>query len=106
MISTISPRIQLQSETAEIEKFCKLLVHRSTISLDGSLKQKIHQELVTDDISAKILNELKENGTNKINKNNENLRINNELIVVYLNQQSEELYYWRIAVPGDLAIER
>ena len=52
-----------------------------------------------DEECAEILRDLPENENKQIMKKNETYRLNNELLVLHIDNQAEDVQYWRVAAP-------
>ena len=59
-----------------------------------------------DEECPEILRDLPENENKEIMEKNETYRLKNELLLLHINNQAEDVQFWRVAVPNNKEIKR
>ena len=96
---------QDSDSNSELQNSCKLLVYRSSISLDPSFKQEIYEANQNDILYSSILSELESSADRELIKGKEKFRMKHGLLCVHQEDQSEDVDYWRIIVPDDVEVK-
>ena len=96
---------QDSDSNSELQNSCKLLVYRSSISLDPSFKQEIYEANQNDILYSSILSELESSADRELIKGKEKFRMKHGLLCVHQEDQSEDVDYWRIVVPDDIEVK-
>ena len=84
---------------------CTLAVGRSSVSIDNSLREKIHSLLRKEILYKDILEEIESIGRNEIKREQEKYRIQKNLLMIHVTGQPEDVQYWRVVVPDDLEVK-
>ena len=84
---------------------CKLVVSRSSISIDKSLREKIYSLLLRENYYKEILNEMESTGKNKLKRGQEKFQMKKNLLMIHIVGQPEDVEYWRVVVPDDLEVK-
>ena len=83
-----------------------MLVHRSSISLDISFRQEIYQKIQDDNFYASILYDLENGDQAELHKRKEKYKIKDAVLCIHLEEQSDEVEYWRFIIPNDTEIKK
>ena len=107
-IKTSSPvqfSINVPISSSSQDSQCTLAVSRSSIEIDHSLRERIHSLLMTEILYKDILNEMESTGKNEIVRGKEKYQLKKKLLMIHVTGQPEEVEYWRVVVPDDVAVK-
>ena len=84
---------------------CIIVVARSNVTIDNSLRDKMKSLLRKEVLYREIFEEIEGTGRNEIVRGQEKYRIQKKNLVVHVTGQPEDLQYWRMVVPDDLEVK-
>ena len=84
---------------------CKLVVGRSSIEIDNSLRDKINSLLREEILYKDILEEIESTGRNELLRGQEKYKLEKKLLIIHVTGQPEEVQYWGVIVPDDLDVK-
>ena len=84
---------------------CKLAVNRSSIQIDHSLREKMYSLLQEEMYYKEILEEIESTGKNELKRGQEKFKLQKKLLMIHVTGQPEDVQYWRVVVPDDLAVK-
>ena len=106
-VQSVSSKLDFEdfSPTEAMNENFILMIHRSGISIENYFRQELWEAQKEEEECVEILGDLTEN-KKEIMKNNETYRIKSELLLVHIDNQAEDVQYWRVAVPHNKEIKR
>ena len=87
------------------ESQCTLLSSRSSITIDHSLRERIYSLLLKENYYKEILEEMQRTGKNELKRGQEKFKLQKKLLMIHVTGQPEDVQYWRVVVPDDLAVK-
>ena len=84
---------------------CTLLSSRSSIQIDNSLRERIYSLLQKEMYYKEILEEIESTGRNELKRGQEKFKLQKKLLMIHVTGQPEDVQYWRVVVPDDLAVK-
>ena len=96
----------LVSINSSQESQCTLLTSRSSIIIDSSLREKMYSLLLQENYYKEILEEIESTGRNEVKRGQEKYKLQKKLLIIHVaGQPEEDVQYWRVVVPDDLAVK-
>ena len=89
----------LRSTSDHQEKVAKLLVTRTSITVEDQLKRRIQQELETEESYKDIIEQLT-NEVNEVQERDAKYRLRQGNLMIHKADQPEDSPYWRLVVPN------
>ena len=87
------------------ESQCTLLSSRSSITIDHSLRERIYSLFLKENYYKEILEEMESTGKNELKRGQEKFKLQKTLLMIHVTGQPEDVQYWRVVVPDDLAVK-
>ena len=84
---------------------CTLAISRSSIQIENSLRERIYSLLQEEMYYKEILEEIESTGKNELKRGQEKFKLQKKLLMIHVIGQPEDVQYWRVVVPDDLAVK-
>ena len=84
---------------------CTLVVGRSSIQIENSLREKINSLLKQEILYKEILEEMESTRKNELIRGQEKYKLQKKLLMIHVTGQPEDVQYWRVVVPDDLEVK-
>ena len=98
--ATTSISVSSSSQSSQ----CTLVVARSSVNIDNSLRDRINSLLKKEILYRDILKEMESTGRNEIKQGQENTEFK-IILMIHVIGQPEDVQYWRVVVPDDLEVK-
>ena len=89
-----SSDVPVSSSSSPSNSQCTLVVGRSSIQIENSLREKINSLLKQEILYKEILEEMESTGKNELIRGQEKFKLQKKLLMIHVTGQPEDVQYW------------
>ena len=98
------PVVPVSSNNTQ-DSHCTIAVARSSVTIENSLRERMHSLLRKEILYDDIIEEIESTGRSEIIRGQNKYRIQKKNLMIHVTGQPDDVQYWRMVVPDDVGVK-
>ena len=98
------PAVPVSSNNTQ-DSHCTIAVARSSVTIENSLRERMHSLLRKEILYDDIIEEIESTGRSEIIRGQNKYRIQKKNLMIHVTGQPDDVQYWRMVVPDDVGVK-